>query len=114
MPIFFFSLWLFHNKKRWYYFDHGILLYIISSLLLLFFVVVPHKQGTALNRSHIYSNNNFIGIWMDVLLFLSSTPSFLWETRVVSFIKLACCFYKFHLISITFITYMLFIPINLH
>jgi hypothetical protein len=61
MPIFFFSLWLFHNKKRWYYFDHGILPTLFL-LFVIFFVVVPHKQLTALNRSHIYSNNNFIGI----------------------------------------------------
>jgi hypothetical protein len=45
---------------------------------------------------------------MDVLLFLSSTPSFLWETRVVSFIKLACCFHKFHHNSIIYHLYALY------
>jgi hypothetical protein len=36
MPFFAFTLWLFHDKKKWYYFDHGIFtLHYFSFLLLL-------------------------------------------------------------------------------
>jgi hypothetical protein len=36
MPVFAFTLWLFHDKKKWYYFDHGIFtLHYFSFLLLL-------------------------------------------------------------------------------
>ena len=35
MPFFAFTLWLFHNKKRWYYFDHGIFTLHYFSMLLL-------------------------------------------------------------------------------
>ncbi len=35
LPLFAFSLWLFHNKKKWYYFEHGIFTLHYFSFLLL-------------------------------------------------------------------------------
>ncbi len=40
MPFFAFTLWLFHDKKKWYYFDHGIFtLHYFSFLLLLILTI---------------------------------------------------------------------------
>ena len=40
MPIFAFTLWLFHDKKKWYYFDHAIFTLHYFSFLLLFILVL--------------------------------------------------------------------------
>jgi len=45
MPLFAFSLWLFHGKKRWFYFDHGIFtLHYFAFLLLITSVFIIAEE----------------------------------------------------------------------
>ncbi|EIA08526.1 hypothetical protein HJ01_02248 [Flavobacterium frigoris PS1] len=49
MPFFAFTLWLFHDKKKWYYFDHGIFtLHYFSFLLLLILTLFLIDKTTLL------------------------------------------------------------------
>jgi hypothetical protein len=49
MPVFAFTLWLFHDKKKWYYFDHGIFtLHYFSFLLLLILTLFLIDKGMLL------------------------------------------------------------------
>ena len=92
MPLFAFSLWLFHGKKRWFYFDHGIFtLHYFAFLLLITSIFI------ILEEILDFGNSMFI----DIVLGLIRTAYVLWpivyfyrahrklygESRFVSFLK---------------------------
>ena len=121
MPIFAFSLWLFHNKKRWYYFDHGIFtLHYFSFLLLLFLLLfLINKAFTPFSESSLVSFIqiliNFIGIGWMFYYFYPAHRRFYGETRFISFIKCSMLFFiNFILVSIILSLFALYTFINLH
>ena len=76
MPLFAFSLWLFHGKKRWFYFDHGIFtLHYFAFLLLISSIFILVEEVLDFGHSTI----------TDVLLGLIRTVYILWP--VVYFYK---------------------------
>ena len=121
MPIFAFSLWLFHNKKRWYYFDHGIFtLHYFSFLLLLFLllflinkVLTPFSESSLISFIQIVIN--FIGIGWMIYYFYPAHHRFYGETRIISFIKSSLLFFiNFLLIIIILSIFAIYTFINLH
>lgn len=121
MPIFAFSLWLFHNKKRWYYFDHGIFtLHYFSFLLLLFLLLFLINKGlTPFSESNLISFiqilTNFIGIGWMLYYFYPAHHRFYGETRFISFIKSSLLFFiNFILIIIILSLFAIYTFINLH
>ncbi|MFV8347088.1 DUF3667 domain-containing protein [Flavobacterium sp. ZB4P13] len=121
MPIFAFSLWLFHGKKRWYYFDHGIFtLHYFSFLLLLFLLLFLINKGlTPFSESSLVSFIqiliNFIGIGWMFYYFYPAHRRFYGETRFISFIKCSLLFFiNFILVSIILLLFAIYTFINLH
>ncbi|MEN2398542.1 DUF3667 domain-containing protein [Flavobacterium sp. MC2016-06] len=121
MPFFAFTLWLFHNKKKWYYFDHGIFtLHYFSFLLLIFLIlfIIQRTIGSLDDNnplSFISSIATFVGvIWM-CYYFYPAHHRFYGETRIVSFVKSVFLFFInsfFILLLLTF--YVFYTFINLH
>ena len=98
MPLFAFSLWLFHNKKRWFYFDHGIFtLHYFSFLLLTSLLLTLNNFFFSFFESKMISIlknifNVIIGGWM-IYYFFPAHKRFYQETRLVSFFKSAFLFF---------------------
>lgn len=70
MPVFAFTIWLFHNKKRWYYYEHGVFTLHYFSMILLSFMLYM-----ILNWSLGFVQNN---IDTDTLLSFTFVAMFFW------------------------------------
>lgn len=121
MPFFAFSLWLFHNKKRWYYFDHGIFtLHYFSFLLLLFLILfLSGKIFSLLRESATLTFINglvyFIGFGWMLYYFFPAHRRFYGESRLISFLKALFIFLiNFFVIIIFFILFAFYTFINIH
>jgi len=121
MPFFAFTLWLFHDKKKWYYFDHGIFtLHYFSFLLLIFLLLFILHKITGLfgenNLLSIISNIlTFAGVLWMCYYFYPAHHRFYGESRSLSFVKSVILFIInsfFILLLLGF--YVLYTFINLH
>ncbi|QSW88152.1 DUF3667 domain-containing protein [Flavobacterium endoglycinae] len=121
MPFFAFTLWIFHNKKKWYYFDHGIFtLHYFSFLLLIFLIMFIVDRicgifGSENPLKFISGITTFAGtIWM-CYYFYPAHHRFYGESRLVSFVKSVTLFIINSLfILFLLIFYVLYTFINLH
>ncbi|WP_276381740.1 DUF3667 domain-containing protein [Flavobacterium sp. H4147] len=121
MPFFAFTLWIFHNKKKWYYFDHGIFtLHYFSFLLLIFLIMFIVDRicgifGPENPLKFISGITTFAGtIWM-CYYFYPAHHRFYGESRLVSFVKSVTLFIINSLfILFLLIFYVLYTFINLH
>ena len=121
MPFFAFSLWLFHDKKRWYFFDHGIFtLHYFSFLLLIYLILFSVSKILSLFEesgivSFIVGTFNFIGYSWMFYYFFPAHRKFYDEKRLVSFVK-SCIllFINFIIVAIILTLFAFYTFINLH
>ena len=113
MPLFAFSLWLFHNKKRWFYFDHGIFtLHYFSFLLLtsLLLTLINAFIGF-FDIKIIIILKNIINIifygWM-IYYFFPAHKRFYQETRLISFFKSSFLFFINIILATIVLTLLVF------
>lgn len=120
MPLFAFSLWLFHGKKRWYYFDHGIFtLHYFSFLLLLTTLFIISEW--ILNHTDFILCNILQGIirtayflW-PIIYFYKAHKRLYGEGKFVSFVK-STLLLLLNLILILFvlISMMIYTVLSIH
>lgn len=73
LPIFAFSLWVMHNKKKWFYYDHGVFtLYLFSAILTL--IILNSLFSTVISIPLIWFSDlsnivSFVGGLVSAFLF---------------------------------------------
>jgi cation transport ATPase len=111
MPVFAFTIWLFHNKKRWYYYEHGIFtLHYFSMILLSFmlFIILTWSLSLGFIEKNINTNTIFslafvtMFFWW-VFYFFRSHSRFYQERKLISRIKCSFIF----MINFVFMTVFL-------
>lgn len=120
MPLFAFSLWLFHGKKRWYYFDHGIFtLHYFSFLLLLTTLFIISEW--LLNYTDFILFNILQGLirtayfsW-PVVYFYKAHKRLYGEGKLISFIKSTMLLViNFMLILFVLVSMMIYTALSIH
>ncbi len=121
MPLFAFSLWLFHDKKRWYYFDHGIFtLHYFSFILLIVLVLTLIEKFIYLFGTNFITIpfNGFIqlvGYGWTYYYFFPAHHRFYGETRIISFLKTITLFFiNAILISIILLAFIIYTFLHIH
>ncbi|MGH2665228.1 DUF3667 domain-containing protein [Flavobacterium sp.] len=93
MPLFAFTIWLFHNKKRWYYYEHGVFTLHYFSMILLSFTVftllcwiLGFVENVIATEDIIPLLGTIIFFWC-IFYFFRSHSRFYRESKLVSRIK---------------------------
>ncbi|WP_300564551.1 DUF3667 domain-containing protein [Flavobacterium sp.] len=98
MPLFAFTIWLFHNKKRWYYYEHGVFtLHYFSMILLSFTVFMLFSWTLGFVEKDINTDNinsivaTVMFLWW-VFYFFRSHSRFYKDGKLVSRLKASFIF----------------------
>lgn len=98
MPLFAFTIWLFHNKKRWYYYEHGVFTLHYFSMILLSFTIymlfcwILSFVENAIYTEGIISFASMILFFWWVFYFFRSHSRFYQESKFISRVKASFIF----------------------
>lgn len=119
MPIFCFSLWLFHNKRKWMLFDHAIFTLHYFAFVLLTITISATILENAM--SHIFSRktydflsliNGFFTIGWIIAYFIIAHKRMFQEKNSISFIKSTILFslnvFLFIVLTFSTVLYIIF------
>ncbi len=99
MPVFAFTIWLFHNKKRWYYYEHGVFTLHYFSMILLSFTIFLLLNWTLGFLENYINTDAIIGLvgtamffWW-IFYFFRSHSRFYKENKIISRLKASFIFF---------------------
>lgn len=121
MPVFAFTIWLFHNKKRWYYYEHGVFtLHYFSMILLSFtiFLLLNWILGFVENYINTDAIIGLVGTAMFfwwIFYFFRSHSRFYEEKKLVSRLKASFIFFiNFFLMEVFLILLLAYSILNVN